>query len=326
MTTSSAAASRLLRRRRERRAIPPFGDGNHPNRVSNLLDSVLAPCRFAPFPHSGLIKQEPYYLNADEVDLDVAPRFQFELAHVSELVSGLGAQKEDFKLSLSARSRHHKRYEILNEWDLASVPANAWSPNPDVLRPLQSHRDISFILAMRVTADKPELRENGLEPGKVLCRKEFKVKESVVSEHFPFDWGTFGEGDEYPAEMLWTVKWMIDKEDDNPYLRPVDEVLMVWGNSKAETPLLKMAGAPGARNLAWRMLAAEIITEIWWEVLQKIAAPPPANDESTLAGQMFSRLSQQSGRPYEEILELRNDEDGRLELRKLISAIVKVVS
>lgn len=325
MTTSNAAASRILHRRRERRAIPPFGDGNHPNRVSNLLDSVLAPCRFAPFPHSGLIKQEPYYLNADEVNLEIAPRFQFELANVDELVCRLNAQKEDFKLSLSARSRHHKRYEILNEWDISSVPTNAWSPDPNVLRPVQSHRDISFILAMRVTADRPELRESGLEPGKVLCRKEFNVKESVVSANFPFGWGEFGEGTEYPGEMLWAVKWMVDEGDDDPYLRPVDEVLMVWGNSKAEAPLLKMAGMPGARNLAWRMLTAEIVTEIWWEVLQKIAAPPPDNDESTLAGQIFSQLSQQSGRSYEEILDLSKDEEGRFELRKLISSIVKVV-
>ena len=316
---------RVRRRRKERRAIPPFGDGSHPNRVSNVLDSVLAPCRFAPFPESRFVSNEPYYLNSEEVDLEVEPRFQIALDRVDELVSALGAREDDIRLSLSARSRHLMRYEVLKEWDLSNIPAKAWSPHPESLRSLQSHRDMSFILAMRVVADRPALRRNGLDPGKVLCRKEFNVKEPVISSNFPFEWVKFGEETGYPDEMLWVVKWKVDAADESPYDRPVDEVLTVWGNSKAEAALLKMGGAAGSRNLAWKMLAAEITTEIWWEVITKIEQPPPDSDDSTLAGQAFSRLSMASGRHYEEIYGLRNEEDGRVELRELISIILKVV-
>ena len=323
MTTRTEPQVR--RRRKERRAIPPFGDGSHPNRVSNLLDSALAPCRFAPFPESGFVSNEPYYLNSEEVDLEVEPRFQIALDRVVELVSALGAREDDIRLSLSVRSRHLMRYDVLKEWDLSNIPAKAWSPDPESLRPLQSHRDMSFILAMRVVADRPALRKNGLDPGKVLCRKEFNVRECVISSNFPFEWVKFGEETEYPEEMLWVVKWKVDAADDSPYGRPVDEVLTVWGNSRAEAALLKMGGVAGSRNLTWRMLAAEITTEIWWEVISKIEEPPPNDDDGTLAGQAFSRLSMASGRHYEEIHGLRNEEDGRVELRKLISTILKVV-
>ena len=323
MTTRTEAQVR--QRRKERRAIPPFGDGNHPNRVSNLLDSALAPCRFAPFPEGGFVSDEPYYLNSQDVDLEVEPRFQIALDRVDDLVSVLGAREDDFKLSLSARSRHLMRYEVLKEWDLSTIPAKAWSPDPGTLRPLQSHRDMSFILAMRVVADRSALRKNGLDPGKVLCRKEFNIREPVISANFPFEWVKFGEETGYPEEMLWVVKWKIDAADESPYDRPVDEVLTVWGNSKAEAGLLKMGGVAGSRNLPWKMLTAEITTEIWWEVISKIEEPPPDTDDSTLAGQVFSRLSMASGRHYEEIHELRNEEDGRVEVRKLISTITKVV-
>ena len=323
MTTK--AEVQVRRRRKERRAIPPFGDGAHPNRVSNLLDSALAPCRFAPFPGSRFVSDEPYYLNSQEVYLEVEPRFHIALDRVDDLVSALGAREDHLRLSLSARSRHLMRYKVLKEWDLSTIPAKAWSPDPDTLRPLQSHRDLSFILAMRVVADRPALRKNGLDPGKVLCRKEFNVREPVISSNFPFEWVKFGEETGYPEEMLWVVKWKVDAADESPYDRPVDEVLTVWGNIKAEAALLKMGGVAGSRNLAWKMLAAEITTEIWWEVISTVDEPPPNADDSTMAGQVFSRLSVASGRHYEEIHGLRNDENGRVELRKLISTIIKVV-
>ena len=323
MTTRAGAQVR--RKRKERRAIPPFGDGSHPNRVSNLLDSALAPCRFAPFPESGFLSDEPYYLNAEEVELDVEPRFQIALDRVDELLSALGAREDDLRLSLSVRSRHLLRYEVLKEWDLSTIPAKAWSPDPNSLRPLQSHRDMSFILAMRVVADSPALRKNALDPGKVLCRKEFNVREPVISSNFPFEWRTFGGVTGYPEEMLWAIKWNDDRPDERLYDRPVDEVLTVWGNSKAMAALLKIGGVAGSRNLAWKMLAAEITTEIWWEVINTIEEPPSTSDYSTLAGQVFSRLSMESGISYEEIHGLRDDEDGRLQLRKLISTIVRVV-
>ena len=323
MTTRAEAQVR--RRRRERRAIPPFGDGTHPNRVSNLLDSALAPCRFAPFSESRFVSDEPYYLNSEEVDLEVEPRFQIALDRVDDLVSALGTREGDLTLSLSVRSRHLMRYEVLEQWDLSSIPAKAWSPDHDSLSHLQSHRDMSFILAMRVVADRPALRRHGLDPGKVLCRKEFNIREPVISSNFPFEWRKFGEDTDYPEEMLWVINWNVDRADESPYDRPVDEVLTVWGNSKAEAALSKMGGVAGSRNLAWKMLAAEITTEIWWEVISTIEEPPSNADDNTLAGQVFSRLSMESGRPYEEIHGLRKDDDGRTELRKLISTIVKVV-
>ena len=314
-----------MRRRKERRSIPPFGDGTHPNRVSNLLDNALAQCRFAPFPESGFVSGEPYYLDSEELDLDIEPRFQIGLDRVGELVSALGARKDDLRLSLSARSRHLMRYEILKEWDLSTIPAKAWSPDADSLRPLQSHRDMSFILALRIVADRPSLRKNGLDPGTVLCRKEFNVRESVISSNFPFEWREFGEETEFPEEMLWVVNWEMDPADESRYDRPVDEVLTVWVNSKANAALQKMAGAAGARNLAWKMLASEITTEIWWKVISNIEEPPPNADDSTLAGQIFSRLSVASGKDYEEIYGFRDDGEGRVELQKLISIILKVV-
>ena len=323
MTSNQVAQVR--RRRRERRAIPPFGDGTHPNRVSNLLDNALASCRFAPYPDSGFVSNEPYYLKSEEVDIEVHPRFQIVLDRVDELVSAIGAREDDIKLSLSVRSRHLMRYEVLKEWDLSTIPTGAWSPDSESLRPLQSHRDMSFILAMRVVTDRSVLRDNGLEPGKVLCRKEFNIREPVVSSNFPFEWRKFGEETEYPEEMLWVINWNVDEADDRPYDRPVDEILTVWGNSKAESALQKIGGVSGSRYLAWKMLVAEITTEIWWKVISTIVEPPPITDDSTLAGQVFSRLSMESGKAYEEIMGFGSDEDGRLELRKLISTILKVV-
>ena len=319
------AETKVRRKRRERRAIPPFGDGTHPNRVSNLLDNVLASCRFAPFPESGFVGYEPYYLKFEEIDLEVHPRFHVELDRVDELISALGVLEDDLRLSLSVRSRHLMRYEVLNEWSLSTIPANAWSPDRENLQPLQSNRDMSFILAIRVVADRTALRKNGLDPGKVLCRKEFNVREPISSSSFPFEWRKFSEETDYPEEMLWVVNWKVDATDEGPYDRPVDEVLTVWGNSKAGSTLGKLSGVTGSRNLAWKMLAAEITTEIWWEVISKIDQPPSDVDEHTLAGQVFSKLSMESGKSYDEIYGFRNDEDGRVELRKLISTIIKVV-
>ena len=293
--------------------------------MSNLLDRILAPCRFAPFPKTDFVSGEPYYLESEDADLEIEPRFEIALDRVDELVNALGARENDLRLSLSARSRHLMRYEVLKEWDLSAIPSKPWRPNLGSLHTLQTHRDLSFILAMRVVADRPALRKNGLEPGKVLCRKEFKVREPVIASNFPFEWRKFGEETDYPEEMLWVVHWKVDAADESPYAHPVDEVLTVWGNSNAQAALLKMEGVAGSRNLAWKMLAAEITTEIWWKVISTIEEPPTNDDNSTLAGQIFTRLAMASGRQYDDIHGFRDDEDGRVELRKLISAIIKVV-
>ena len=160
----------------------------------------------------------------------------------------------------------------------------------------------------------------------VLSRKEFNVRESVVSSNFPFEWRDFGENTDLPEEMLWVVNWKTDPDDESRFERPVDEVLTVWVNSNASTALQKMAGVAGSRNLAWKMLAAEITAEIWWNVISNIQEPPPAGDDSTLAGQIFSRLSAAGGKDYQEIHGFRDEANGLVELRKLISIIIKVVA
>ena len=319
------ATVRIIERRKERRSVPPFGDGKHPNRVSNLLDRVLAPCQFAPFPRSGFLKDEPYFLSVEDEYLDASPRFHFELDQVDELLAALGAQPKDLKLSLSVRSRHLMRYEVLGDWHLSSIPTN-WSPNSNQLQPLQSHRDMTFILAMRVNSEKPELKDNGLDFGKVLCRKEFHIRERTIATNFPFEWVEFGGETGFPEEMLWVVRWKVDEEDENPYDHPVNEILTVWVNSKANAPLLKMDAVSGSRNLAWKMLAADITTEIWWQVIANIQETPSEDERDTLAGQVFGRLAQAGGRSYEEIHDFRRDQDGRVEIRKLISSILKVVN
>ena len=323
MTTRTE--TQVIQRRKERRFIPPFGDGSHPNRVSNLLDSVLALCRCAPFSESEFVTDGPYYLNSEEMGLDVKPRFQIALHRIDELLLALGAREDDLRLSLSVRSRHLMRYEVLKEWDLDTIPSTAWSPDPTRLRPLQTRRDMSFILALRVVADRPELRKHRLDPGTVLCRREFNIREPTVSSNFPFEWKRFGEDNDYPEEMLWVVHWKVDRADESAYDRPVDEILTVWGNTKAREALAKMGTVAGSRNLAWKMLAAEITAEIWWEVISKIKEPPPNDDDRTLAEQVFGHLSVASGKNYEEIHGLRSENEGRVEIRKLVSTVLKVV-
>ena len=98
-------------------------------------------------------------------------------------------------------------------------------------------------------------------------------------------------------------------------------------NKKAEEPLLKIAKVTQGRNIGWKMLAAEITTEIWYEVLTNIEGEPGEDDTGSLAEQIFSNLAQVSGRSYAEILDLpKEDEDGRTELRGFISQILKVVT
>ena len=307
--------------RRERRTIPPFGDGTNPARVSLAIGSALESCLFAPFPDASLTSDRTYFLREHEYDVDLEPRFTFSTKNVERLAKSVGAESKDLRLSVSARARHLKRYLPLREWELDAVPGR-WSLKPEELRKLQSRSDISFIVAIRVVSDSPKLKEYGLETGRVLSRREFSVRKQNDSP-FPVEWIDF-EDTGYPTEMLWVINWK-DREDLT-FALPVEEVLTVWMNKRANEPLQKIAEVRESVNLGWKMLAAEITTELWWEVLTKIEDVPDENDADTLAGQVFSQLAGASGLSYLEVKEiLSNDDNGRTELRRHVSEVLKVV-
>ena len=309
--------------RRERRAIPPFGDGASPNAVSNVLDNVLAECRFAPFADVAL-GAETHLLAEDEVRRPIEPRFRILLDRIEELWETLGLQPEDLEIGLSVRNRHLRRYEILGKWTTADLPIDNWSPAPAVLTHLQSEREIDFILAVRVASSRPQLKVQGLGANKVLCRRVFSVREPSDASTFPFRWAKFGEGTGYPEEALWVI------EPKSPYNEgefglPVSDLLTVLVNASAQTSLQAMDEVRGSSGLAWRMLAADITTQIWANVLSKFEDEPDEDDRETLAGQVFSQLATASGLPYADIKELVGEDDHNTELRNLVARIIKVV-
>lgn len=309
--------------RRERRPIPPFGDGTNLGRVSQAIGSALDSCRFAPFSDVPLTGDRTYLLKSHQYDSDLEPRFTFEMENVERLTGSVGATLGDLWLSVSARARHIKRYLPMKEWKLDSVP-DTWCPSSEELLRLQSHSDISFILAIRVDTDDIALKKNGLERGKVLSRREFVVKRPT-DPSFPIQWVDFDNDTDYPNEMLWVVRWK-DLEDRN-FSLPVGETLEVWVNKRADQPLQKIAAVPQGRNLGWKMLASEITVEIWYEVLTKIGDVPSEGDSESLAGQVFAKLAYVSGRSYLEIGDIvKDDEEGRTELRRFVSQILQVVT
>ena len=185
MTTESKPQDLHLRRR-ERRPVPPFGDGSNPGQVSQAIRSALDPCRFAPFPDSPLTNDKTYILQPHEYEKRIEPRFKLQLDNADELALSVGATSNDLCLSISARDRHIKRYLALKQWGLDGMP-EAWTPNPKLLGRFQGRRDLNFILAIRVVSDNPRLRQNGLEPGKVLSRREFVIRKPTDLS-FPFEW------------------------------------------------------------------------------------------------------------------------------------------
>ncbi len=243
---------------------------------------------------------------------------------MDELSNRLGLHEDDIDVGLSVRSTHLRRYEVLQSWSADSVPFDPWSPHFAKLTGLQSGRGMDFILAIRVVADRKKLLRQGLSRGKVLCRKVFSVKETIDTFSFPFQWAQFGGETDYPEEALWAIKW-IYHDDDNRFARPVDQVLTVLVNEKAEGPLCAMSEVQQANDLAWRMLAADITTQIWADVLSNLDEEPDENDTETLVGQVFARLSSISGMPYAEIKGLVKQDDSLMELRNLVARILKVV-
>ena len=316
---------RSQRQRRERRFIPPFGDGTSPHSLSNLLDRTLASCRFAPFPERQLIGDRTYFLDAAEVGRPIEPRFEIAVNDVEALTKALDCRTDELVVGLSVRNRHLRRYESLNQWDLSSLPSGAWSPPTGKLDTVQSGRDIDFVLALRVASDRRNLRRRGLGNGKVLSRNEFSVKEQIDTVTFPFRWAEFGGNSGYPEELLWMIEWHDLGDGDDRYGLPVSEVLTVLVNKKAEAPLTAMNGTPGAGDFAWRMLAAEITTQIWADVLTHTEEPPDESDRESLAGQVFAHLAGVIERPYTEIVNLGAQDDSLSDLRSSIAQLFKVV-
>lgn len=321
MTTEPPAREFQLHRR-ERRAIPPFGDGANPNRVSQLLGSALESCRFAPFPDVPLTDERTYFLKEHEQDRNLEPRFAFAPDNIERVADSVGATLNDLSLIVSARVRHIKRYLPLKEWALNAVPKE-WRHKPQELVRLQSRSDISFIVAIRVTADRPAVRENGLDRGKVLSRREFVVKKpSDLS--FPIEWIDFQETD-YPDEMLWVVRWK--DPEDHDFALPVHETLTVWVNKRADQPLQRISQVPQGGDLAWKMLAAEITTEIWHRVVTTIEDAPVVEDTESLGGQVFTRLAHSSGMEYYNLMDIvKEAEDSRTEIRSHVARVLKVVA
>ena len=305
--------------------IPPFGDGTDPNALSNLLDSLLDNCRFTPFAGRKLDHSDTYFLSSEETQKVIKPQFEIVVDGMDELNNRLPLSPDDLTLGLSVRSPHLRKYVILERWDIDSIPGGPWSPDSAKLEGLQTGRGMDFIFVIQVAKTRRQLAAQGLSRGKVLCRKVFSIKESIESFTFPFEWVDFGGATGYPEEALWVIEWSYP-DDGGRFERPVNEVLTVFGNKKAESSLATMGDFLGAHDLAWRMLAADITTQIWADVLANTDLEPEANDTDTLAGQVFARLSGVSGRPYAEIKGLAKQDDSRNDLRNLVARIFRVVT
>ena len=326
MTTNPTYPKYRLHRR-ERRHIPPFGDGSNPNFLSNSLDRLLT-CRFAPFPSHNLTDEDRYVLASDEVERPIAPRFEITVARADSLPNVLGASVKDFDLGISVRNRYTRVYRVLARWPLADTP-EMWSPDAAKLKSLQTGRGMDFVISVIVSASRLQLADMGMSLGRVIVRKELSVKEPETdSLSFPSAWIEFGGNSSYPKESLWHIEWHIRNDDDDsgsPFALPVEQALTVYLNRAADPQLTAISQVAGAEGLAWRILAAEIITQIWAVVLKETQNEPDANDTDTLAGQTFAHLSRVSEMPYSELRALAEPDSGLTELRHLVSQLLGVV-
>lgn len=322
--TTDAANPDYRQHRRERRHIPPFGDGSAPHSLSGFLDALLA-CQFSPFPNVKPTDEGRYTLRADELNRPIEPRFNIEMRGADRLPERLGAQVGDFDLGISVRNRHIRMYRVLGRWPLASAPEK-WSPDAVNLEDLQTERGMDFVISVIVSADRPELAALGMSPGKVVSRKEFSIGEPD-SPSFPFGWMEFDGSDDYPKEALWQIEWRETADNpESPFALPVGMALTVYMNTAAEAQLNAISEARGAEGFAWRILAADIATQIWAVVLKETQIEPDENDTDTLAGQTFARLSRVSGMSYSDLLGLV-DSDGKLTaLRSLTARCFEVVN
>lgn len=302
--------------------LPPFGNGVSPNKLSNLLDNVLAKCQFSPYPDRPET-ESAYYLEQMDADRPFEPRFVFQLNGLDEIAEHLSVPADRLALGVSVRSRKLKMYEAIASWPVTDVPPR-WSPKSIDMKSVQTRDALEFVLSVRVIADDPALETRGLGGGMVLCRKEFAIRHHVDAAAFPFSWREFGGDTEYPAELLWAVKWHDDTDDDR-FSRPIRDVLTVYMNKAAEEHLHSMNAATDKGDFAWKMLAAEIIVQIWSDVLRGTSVDPDPSENDTLVGQIYGKLAKESGRPYADIRALGSD-DGLTELRSYVAKIIGVVA
>ena len=274
MTPGAATSPTPAQGRIERRLIPPFGDGAEPNALSNVLDGVLDRCRFSPFLDGPLIDENTHLLSIDDAERPICPQFELVIDQLDELDRRLSVHAEDLAVGLSVRSRHLRRYEVLERWAVDEVP-EAWSPDPAKLEEFQSGRGMEFVLGIQVSVHREALALQGLEAGKVICRKAFSVTLPAENFGFPCRWSKFGGDTEYPEEALWGIDWN-EPEDGRQYELPVDQVLTVLVNEKAQEPLRLVGGVHGANDIAWKMLAADVTTQIWADVLANYGEVNPA--------------------------------------------------
>ena len=322
MTTATTTYAR--QRRVERRLIPHFGDGADPNALSNVLEAVLGKCRFSPFQDTPLLDETTYLLSVDDTERPICPQFELMIGELDELDRLLSLSAEDLAAGLSVRSRHLRRYAVLANWTVEDVP-DVWAPALDSLAQFQSGRGMEFVLSVRVSGHREALSKQGLEAGKVICRKVFSVSLPTDNFSFPFRWVKFGGETAYPEEALWAIEWN-EPDDGRQYEIPVDQVLTVLVNEKAQQPLRLIGGVHGGNDIAWKMLAADITTQIWADVLANYEGEPTEEDVETLVGQIFSRLAGASSLPYSEIAGLVARDDSLTALRNHVAEIVRVVS
>ena len=324
MTTAAATSQWLGQHRVERRLIPPFGDGTDPNSLSNVLDTVLTKCRFSPFPDGLLLDETTYVLSIDDAERTICPQFELVIGQLDELERRLSLRAEDLAVGLSVRSRHFRRYEVLERWAVDEVP-EVWSPDSAKLEKFQSERGMEFVLGIQISVHRAALALQGLEAGKVICRKVFSVTMPSENFGFPCRWRKFGGDTEYPEEALWVIEWN-EPEDGRQYELPVDQVLIVLINEKAQEPLRLTGSVHGTNDIAWKILAADITTQIWADVLADYEGEPKEDDTETLVGQIFARLSRVSGLPYPEIRGSVAPDDSLVSLRNHVTKILRVVA
>ena len=183
---------------------------------------------------------------------------------------------------------------------------------------------MDFVLSLRINANDSTLKLQGMQQYTVLVRKIFSIREKIEVSTFPFEWIEFN-GAPYPTEALWVIEWY--DPDSNDFDHPVNELLKVYGNKRLDKPLTDLGRVRTARDLAWKMLAADITTQIWSHVLLKIEIEnlPDTEDTRTLAGQIFTRISRMTEKTYAEIKGLMEQNDGGAELRTLVAGILKVI-
>jgi hypothetical protein len=97
-------------------------------------------------------------------------------------------------------------------------------------------------------------------------------------------------------------------------------------NEKAHEKLRLAGGVPGANEITWKMLAADITTQIWADVLKNYHGEPQKDDTESLVGQIFARLSKVSGLSYSDLGWLAEGDDSLMSLRNYVTKILRVVS